>query len=121
MISLVYVTIMLGRIFRKPLSKDKDLSAEVLSLKRSARRSSFKGWASNPFTHQEIRLLVLSGIMFSDNSPASAVINNEIYGVGDTVEGNKIIEIKEDQVILSDTSHTFTLFATPIGDVSIEP
>ena len=61
-------------------------------------------------------MLLLSGIVWDEAGPI-AIINNEIFGVGDVIEGNTIVEIKKDRVILSDgtTAFAFTVTEEPLG------
>jgi hypothetical protein len=52
--------------------------------------------------------LELSGIMYTPKKPL-AVINNNIWGVGDTVSGFRILEIKEDAVRVGMESQEFVI------------
>lgn len=71
-------------------------------------------WGRDPFSGrvyaggQEEGGLNLVGIMFDKNNPA-AIINDEIVEVGDKVNGNKIIEITKDRVILNDGGRNIEL------------
>ena len=73
-----------------------------------ATRTRYREWGRNPFVlSQHVTesgvsdALFLSGIAW-DNVRPQAVINGRIVGVGDTVEGSRVVEIKRDLVILDD-------------------
>lgn len=52
--------------------------------------------------------LFLNGIAWDEVTP-QAIINNEILEVGGSVNGNTVVEIKEDGVVLSNGKSTFEL------------
>lgn len=52
--------------------------------------------------------IVLNGILWDENKP-TAIINNEIVQVGQSVNGKVIVGIRKDRVILSDGSKEFEL------------
>lgn len=54
------------------------------------------------------RELRLSGIVWDQDNPG-AIINNKIVAVGQEVDGNKVVDIKENRVILNDGTHNFEL------------
>ncbi len=54
------------------------------------------------------RELILSGIAWDQDNP-SAIINNKIVAIGQEVDGNTVVDIKENRVILNDGDHNFEL------------
>lgn len=54
------------------------------------------------------KTLMVEGIVW-DKERAMVIINNQIIGVGDQVEGNTVVEIKDNSVILNDGMRDFEL------------
>lgn len=52
--------------------------------------------------------MLLSGILWDEKNP-SAIINGRIVGIGDKVDGNTVVSIKQDSVILNDGISDFIL------------
>lgn len=70
------------------------------------RRTEYKDYKRNPFSaapvsKSEVSGLSLGGII-SDDKELYALINDQIVHVGDTIGVNKVIDIKENMVILND-------------------
>jgi len=57
---------------------------------------------------QVVVKLRLTGILWDPSDP-KAIIDDYVYGLGDDLEGAKIIEIRHDRVILSDGTNNFEL------------
>ncbi|MBI3615767.1 MAG: hypothetical protein HY211_04525 [Candidatus Omnitrophica bacterium] len=57
--------------------------------------------------------LELGGIFSENGRPAVAMINNEIYHVGDQIQGKKIVAIETNRVLLEQGNRRFVL--TPVG------
>ena len=53
--------------------------------------------------------LTLSGILYSKELPL-AIINNQTLKIGEEIEGAKILDIKEDRVIIEKNNKRVTLF-----------
>lgn len=53
--------------------------------------------------------LELSGILSEAGRPVAAMINNEIYGVGQVIQGKRIVAIEQGQVILEQGNRRFIL------------
>ena len=87
-------------------------SPNVASVQRRARRSQFKVWKKSPFARARIKpeapKFVLNGIIWSDVKPR-AMIGNTMVVKGDTIDGNKVIDIRPGKVILSDGTKNFEL------------
>lgn len=79
------------------------------------------GWGENPFvadrgagsspaliSNRGETGYALSGILWDAESP-SAVINNQVVGLGDRLDQWQVMEIRKDRVVLSDGSSTQTL------------
>lgn len=74
-------------------------------------------WVRNPFilpqketqtVESDVRELVLSGIAV-DEVGRIAIVNDRIVREGDTISGVKIIEIKEDSIIVEKEGKSYTL------------
>ncbi len=86
------------------------------AIKQDALSNQDSDWCRDPFSGKVYKVakeevqkdLRLVGILWSKEKP-TAIINNKIVGVGSSVGGNTVVEIKEDRVILSDGMHTFEL------------
>ncbi len=87
----------------------------------SPRQTPSADWGENPFmanrqpaasgsaSAAEMESdLVLNGILWDSKNP-SAVVNNQVVGVGDPLGPWKVVEILKDRVILSDGASTQTL------------
>lgn len=80
---------------------------------RGTRRTDFASWGRSPFMPRKTKArtfteLTLDGILWDKRKPL-AVINDEMVGIGDTVGGNTVVDIKEDRVILNDGTTNFQL------------
>lgn len=78
--------------------------------KRRAKKTKFSSGARNPFSPRGSFLAAsgLSGILWDKESP-KAIINNNIVGIGDKVDGNTLVDIRQDRVILNDGTKNFEL------------
>lgn len=72
-------------------------------------------WRRDPFGLEKIIVegeeaiqLILKGIIWDEEKPF-AIINEVVVNKGDKIEGNTVIEIKRDSVILSNGLKKFTL------------
>ncbi|MDP2929661.1 MAG: hypothetical protein Q8O01_06355 [Candidatus Omnitrophota bacterium] len=115
-ISLIY------GVTASPKSRVKDISvsegravtpsSSVIPIRRRAGRSQFKSWKKSPFVSNKVKpaapKLVLSGIIWNNTKPR-AMIGSAIVVKGDTIGENKVVEIKQDRVILNDGAKDFEL------------
>jgi len=63
-------------------------------------RTIYTKWGQNPFMLKRApKTLNIEGIMWDENDP-KAIINGNIVGAGEVVEGKTIIEIKSTSVII---------------------
>jgi hypothetical protein len=77
--------------------------------KRQAKKTEFKAWGRNPFLPgSAAAVLDLSGILWDEEAP-KAIISGNIVAVGDKVEGNTVVDIRPDRVILNDGNKTIEL------------
>jgi len=87
-------------------------SPSVVSTQRRARRSQYKIWKKSPFAREQVKSqapkMILNGIIWNNVRPR-AMIGGEVLTKGDTVSGNKIIDIRPDKVILNDGTSDFEL------------
>ena len=81
--------------------------------KRHAKRTQFRSWKRSPFIPKgapgaAYSKLVLNGILASGKE-FKAMIGDAVVGKGDKVEGNTVVEVKQDEVILNDGTKDFEL------------
>lgn len=83
----------------------------IVPTERRAKKTNFTIWDRNPFipkgTKAEVRV-VLDGIMWNEVNP-KVMINNEILGIGSTIAGYKVIDVKKDRVIVNDGTEDIVL------------
>lgn len=80
---------------------------------RQSPRSSYQIWGRNPFSAkpvsaETVSALTLNGIVWDEKNPR-AVINDRIVGVGNKVEGHKVVKIEKYRVVLTDGLVDFEL------------
>jgi hypothetical protein len=80
---------------------------------RGPKPSGESAWGRNPFLPRKSGQdsaggLTLGGVAWDEKSP-KAIINDQIVGIGDEVAGNKVVDIKQDRVLLSDGVNDFEL------------
>lgn len=80
---------------------------------RQAARSAYKDWGRNPFSASRaasggVAGMQLGGIIY-DAKQAYALINDQIVHVGERIGENRVVEIKQDRVILNDGSKDIEL------------
>lgn len=83
----------------------------ALSVERRAKRSQFNSWKRSPFVSGGTSTssnLVLSGIIWNKDRP-KAMIGDAIVVKGSKIEGNTVVNIKPDRVILNDGTKDFEL------------
>jgi len=86
-------------IFRK-------LQEETINLK--VRRDPFVAGPAEQVEEVSVSGLTLSAIIWDKDNPI-AIINEKISKIGDKIGTNKIVEIKQDRVILNDGTKDFEL------------
>ena len=81
-------------------SVNMDLAALSRAGIRQKTRSSYADWGRNPFARtQGPRALILEGIVWDEKSP-KAIINGNIIGIGDNIDSNVVVDIKQDSVMI---------------------
>lgn len=105
-------TVEQGTVIKKPGEAGRAENV-VGQTKRRAKRTQFRSWKRNPFVPKGVpgtaySKLVLNGILASGKT-FKAMIGDAIVGKGDKVEGNTVIEVKRDRVILNDGTKDFEL------------
>jgi hypothetical protein len=76
-------------------------------------RSAYSSWGRNPFAlpgerYASLEDLRLEGVL-SDKNKFSAIINDRVVIIGEEIEGNTVVDIRADRVILSDGQKEFEL------------
>jgi type II secretory pathway component PulC len=82
-----------------------------LFVERRAKRSKFTSWKRSPFVASGTSTssnLVLSGVIWNKDKP-KAMIGDIIVTKGSKIEGNTVVDIKPDRVILNDGTKDFEL------------
>ena len=75
-----------------------DLSGLSYGSIQKKTRTAHETWGQNPFMLKRTpKAIYVEGIMYDDKSP-KAIINGEILGIGDTIEGKLILDIKAKSV-----------------------
>lgn len=85
--------------------------AVYAAAERRAKRSKFKSWKRNPFVPvgaPAFSNLVLSGIIWNKEKP-KAVIDGALVSKGDKINGNTVLDIQTNRVILTDGTKDFEL------------
>lgn len=87
------------------------------SAHRHAQREQAKllAWSRDPFlrgSSASVTGLSLSGIIWDPSHPL-AIINGVPLGIGEEIEGFRVLEILEDRVTLTDNTQTYSLRMTP--------
>lgn len=85
----------------------------IIFLTRRAKRSDYSYWGRNPFSISGARIwrlgaLTINGILWDKKNPL-AIINEEIVKVGDKIDGNTVVGIEQNRVILNDGSKDIEL------------
>lgn len=80
---------------------------------RQALKTAYPDWKRDPFSLERMLEvqdagLHLAGIMF-DEKASHALINEYVVRLGDTIEGNTVVDIQKDKVILNDGVQNFEL------------
>lgn len=86
---------------------DKPPAEEALSPLKYGREDPFSP-VFDKIDRSKQKTLMVEGIVW-DKQRAMVIINNQIIGVGDQVEGNTVVEIKDNSVILNDGIKDFEL------------
>lgn len=82
-----------------------------VSVERRAKRSKFTAWKRSPFVSTGTSTssnLILSGVIWNKDKP-KAMIGDTIVTEGSKVQGNTVVDIKPDRVILNDGIKDFEL------------
>lgn len=94
------------------------LGERPVSLQRDAQRERMTAlhWSRDPFLRGTgaglSDALSLSGILWDVAQPL-AIINGEMVGVGQTIEGYRIVSITQESVAVTDGAETLTLQIAP--------
>ena len=86
-------------------SGDIEASSSGQKIKQK-KRAGYKDWGRDPFMVTQMPVssssaLALDGIVY-DEKDSYVLINNQLLHIGDEVNGNRVIDIQQDRVILND-------------------
>jgi len=86
---------------------------KIVPIARGAKRTNYVFWGRNPFVPKataaaRTSVPILNGIMWDEKNP-KAIINDIIVQKGDKINGNTVIEIGQNRVILNDGTANFEL------------
>ncbi|UCD15794.1 MAG: hypothetical protein JSV34_01735 [Candidatus Omnitrophota bacterium] len=92
------------------IEKDELKEASFISLSRKAKKSGYAEWGQSPFSFDAglSGQLILNGILWDSERPL-VIINGVTLGVGGKINGNTVIDIQKDKVILNDGVSEFQL------------
>ncbi|MCX5701199.1 MAG: hypothetical protein NTZ63_06640 [Candidatus Omnitrophica bacterium] len=92
--------------------------APVVAQVQPVKAKEVSDWLRDPFSgksyvkvHKEDsnpRALDLTGIMWDTNKPV-ALVNGRVVGIGGTVVGNTVVDIKPDRVVFNDGENDFEI------------
>jgi len=93
-------------------SGDIEASSSRQEIKQK-KRSGYKDWGRDPFVITQApaansSALALGGIVY-DEKDSYALINNQLLHIGDEVNGNRVVDIQQDTVILNDGNKNIEL------------
>jgi len=117
--SLFYGIFNPSRTKRNLLTKDTGFQKTIVTekgiifLTRRAKRSDYSYWGRNPFSISGARImrlgvLTINGVLWDKKNPL-AIINERIVKIGDKIDGNTVVGIEQDRVILNDGSKDIEL------------
>ena len=118
-ISLIFGLTAGSKTRRKPSSEAVSVhettlpARHIVPTKRSTAKTDFVSWDRNPFAPKTtpakvVAKFTLSGIIWDQKEP-KALINNVVVGIGDEIDGNKVVDIKQDRVVLNDGTEDIIL------------
>ncbi len=95
------------------------LTRRVTPAIRDAKRTEYVSWGRDPFSLPQDSAITpitpitpttlnLNGIIWVKESPV-AIINDNFVGIGDRIDGNTVVDITRDRVILNDGTNDFVL------------
>ena len=98
---------------KKTLNPGKTSAALPYNKERHSQKTAYYTWKRDPFSLERMldvhgAGLQLAGIMY-DEKLCHALINEYVVRIGDTIEGNKVVDIQKDKVILNDGAKNFEL------------
>ena len=93
-------------------SGDMEASSSRQEIKQK-KRSGHKEWGRDPFMVTQTPVssssaLALDGIVY-DEKDSYVLINNQLLHIGDEVNGNRVVDIQQDTVILNDGNKNIEL------------
>jgi len=79
---------------------------EIVPPTRRAKRSEYTSWGGDPFAPprksvKRTEEFSLNGVLWDEKTPL-AIIDGNTVGIGDDMDGYKIVDIAQDSVLLSD-------------------
>ena len=88
-------------------------AAIIVPTQRTTKKTKFTSWGRNPFAPTGIAGAagskpVLNGIVWDNQSP-TAILNDDIVGIGDKVGTNTVVDITPNSVVLNDGTENFEL------------
>ncbi len=105
-----------------PPGADRELR-DLMSVQEDELDVSSKGSTRNPFVISYVKEesgFKFLGIFWGSETP-SVIINNKVYGLGDAVDGMKITEIKDGELVLTDESGAQKIFSLKENAPVTEP
>lgn len=113
LVVLAVISVFIWHSGLKPFSRKKSgvlpvppLSGSLEQRRGLKKRSNYKNWGRNPFIITKTPVsdssrLSIGGIVY-DEKDICALVNDQVVRAGDEVNGNRVVDIKPDRVILND-------------------
>ena len=108
--AIVQVSVLMGQTAKEKEEARKEIFAAVGEVAQKETKDPF---LTNERPKEVVQAvgLELSGILSEGGKPVAAMINNDIYGVGQVIQGKRIVAIEQNQVILEQGNRRFVLVA----------
>jgi len=92
--------------------KRKKPEGKIVPKKRQMATTEHATWAKSPFVQKSVQGMAaglsLQGIIWDEKNP-KAMINGVIVKKGDTIQGNTVVEIRKQSVVLNDGERDFLI------------
>lgn len=108
--AIVQASVLMGQTAKEKEETRKEIFAAIGDVAKKETKDPFLT-SERPKEVVQAVGLELSGILSEGGKPVAAMINNDIYGVGQVIQGKQIVAIEPNQVILEQGNRRFVLVA----------
>ncbi|MBI4335518.1 MAG: hypothetical protein HY589_02575 [Candidatus Omnitrophica bacterium] len=99
-------------VFPRPRARPESVGTGVVPDREEPKRISSLSWGRDPFVFGGAKTaegdLVLNGIVWDEKNP-SAIINGNIVNIGGEINGNIIVDIQRERVIVNKGGATYEM------------